>query len=156
MDVRCHNCGQRFAAPAGETGPEVRCPSCGFAVFMAIAAPKRDELPRRPVVEAEPRRAKASLRRVFDPIPRPVAYVAGVAVILVIMAPFWLYLLKDGYRRRTIVPSDDTAAIVVPPSTSVPPAAPVFDESRPPLITLDQYHGVRLDASRDDLQGNLD
>jgi DNA-directed RNA polymerase subunit RPC12/RpoP len=152
MDVRCHNCGQRFAVPAGEAASEVRCPSCGFAVLMAVAAAKRDEPPRRPAAEPEARRAQASLRRVFEPIPRPLAYLAGVAVILVIMAPFWLYLLKDGYRRRTIVPSDDTAAIVVPPSTSVPPAAPVFDETRPPAITLDQFRGVRLDASREDLQ----
>src|SRR2546422_1050502 len=99
MDVRCHNCGQRFAAPAAEAAGEVRCPACGFTVFMAAGAARRDEIPRRPEVEAQPRRGHASLRRVFEPIPRPVAYVAGVALILVIMAPFWLYLIKDGYRR---------------------------------------------------------
>ena len=156
MDVRCHNCGQRFAVPAGEAAGEVRCPSCGFAVFMAVAAAKRSEPPRRPGAEAKPRRAQASLRRVFEPIPRPLAYLAGVVVILVIMAPFWLYLLKDSsYGRRNIVPSDDAGAIVVPPPTSAPPTAAVFDETQPPAISFDQYRGVRLDASRDDLQGRF-
>jgi DNA-directed RNA polymerase subunit RPC12/RpoP len=154
MQVRCHNCGQRFTVPAADPAREVLCPSCGFAVFMALAAAKHDAPPRRPETEPDPRRAKASLRRVFEPIPRPLAYLAGVVVILVIMAPFWLYLLKDSYGRRRIVPSDDTSAIAVPPVTSVATMAtsPVFDDTRPPAITFDQYHGVRLDASRDDLQ----
>ena len=148
MQVRCHNCGQRFSVPAADQAREVLCPSCGFA------AAKHDAPPQRPDAGPEPRRAKASLRRVFEPIPRPLAYLAGVVVILLIMAPFWLYLFKDSYGRRRIVPSDDAAAIVVPPVTSSATVAtpPVFDETHPPPVTLDQYHGVRLEASRDDLQ----
>ncbi len=148
MEVRCQNCEQRIVVAGGQSNQKVTCPSCGASqLVLAAPAPKARSWFGR---GAGP--GGATLRRVFEPIPRPLAYLAGLVLTLLILAPFWLYLFRDRYEKHTYRLSDDTATLTVAPAPQTPPAAPVFGEARPAKTTLDEFLGVRLESSRDDLQ----
>jgi hypothetical protein len=146
MQVRCQNCGARFSVPVGQPR-EINCPKCG-ALLMA-------PLPGAPVEpEALPRfgRGHASLKRVFEPIPKPLVYLAGGALALLLSAPFWIYLVSGSGSRPPLI-SDDSAPIPVPPPvTNGAAAAPVIDDSQSGTLTFDRFRGVRLEAGREDLQ----
>lgn len=110
-------------------------------------AGKRDDL------MAEPQPARRTLRRIFEPIPRPAAYAAGLVLALAILAPFWLYVLQDSFQRRPILLSEDVESLPVPPALETNVATPVLDEYRQPSgIYLDQYRAIRLNASREEFQ----
>jgi hypothetical protein len=146
MELRCNNCGERIHLDAAKTGQEIACPKCGVTLVLPSL--------RAPSSEGEPRPTQQTLKRIFEPIPRPVAYLAGVVLILIILSPFWIYLLQDRFERRTIVLSPDVGTNgipEVPAGTNV--TGPVLDvPASDSAVTLHQYRGVRLDAAREDLQ----
>ena len=146
MELRCKNCGARIHLDATKTGQEIACPKCGVTMVLPSQ--------RAPASGGEPRPTQQTLKRIFEPIPRPVAYVAGVVLILVILSPFWIYLLKDRFERRTIMLSPDVGTNNIPElpaGTNI--TGPVLDmPANESAVTLHQYRGVRLDAAREDLQ----
>ena len=79
-------------------------------------------------------------------------YGAGVLFVLLVLLPFWLYLFRDRYQSHPVLLSDDTATLTISEASRTNVATPVFEETRPAKSSLDQFHGVQLDASRDDLQ----
>jgi DNA-directed RNA polymerase subunit RPC12/RpoP len=144
MEFRCHNCGHRTQLDKAKTGQEFACPSCGVTIVV----------PHRDVEGPEPRPTERTLRRVFEPIPRPVAYLVGTALVVVLISPFWVWWLRERLDRSRIVLSDDVVALPPPVAvTNELPAPPVLNEVPPELTTtLDQFRGVRLDAAREDVQ----
>jgi hypothetical protein len=103
--------------------------------------------------ESEPRPTQRTLKRIFEPIPNSVLYLVGLAVVLLVMSPFWIYLVQERFSRKTILYSDDAVNLPVPPpvgtNVSEPALEPPHEQSE---IALDQFHGIHLDAPRDDLQ----
>src|SRR5262245_31663915 len=117
MQTWCSKCGASFESPSG-TPREMNCPKCGTL------------LPATPGEHRHAKHSHASLKRVYEPIPRSLVYVAGVALALVLTAPFWIYLFGGRSGSRPVI-SDDSAAIALPPPiTNAVPVAPVITESR--------------------------
>ena len=143
MELRCHNCGHRIILKASSTAPEVECPSCG-AVMRS---------PHSAVEEGPPQPSERRLRRIFEPIPRPFAYLVGGVIILAVLAPFWVYLLNERVVRRAPLLSDDASSIPVPPPVETNPSPPVLEEPHPESTgKIDEFQGIRLNSSREDLQ----
>ena len=145
MDLRCQNCGERLPSPA--PGPaaarEVACPACG-ATMLVEPRPRAKER-RGP----EHLKVDEKFRRVYNPIPRSALYIAGAVLVTLLLSPFWVYLIQERYRTNRITLSEETTNIVVGAATNLAP--PVFDPNERPALLLDQFHGVRLDANREDL-----
>lgn len=147
MQVRCQNCGARLSVPPGELR-EIKCPRCG--VLMMLPPPNE---PVDPESRSAARRARTSLKRVYEPIPRPVVYLAGAGLALLLTSPFWIYVLKERWTRRPPIIEDDTATIVVPESSSATTtSAPLLAEGDVGTLSFDRFHGVRLESGRDDMQ----
>ena len=73
--------------------------------------------------------------------------------MLVVLSPFWVYLLKERFERRPPVLSDDAISIPVPASTETGPPPPVLEEPHPESTSaIDEFHGIRLNASLEGLQ----
>lgn len=146
MELRCNNCGERIHLDAAKTGQEIACPKCGVTMVLPSQ--------RASSSEGEPRPTQQTLKRIFEPIPRPVVYLAGAVLTLIILSPFWLYLFQERFERRTIVISPDVSTNGIPelpPETNT--TGPVLDmPTNDSTVTLHQYRGVRLDAAREDLQ----
>jgi hypothetical protein len=102
-------------------------------------------------VEDEPRPSEQTWKRVFEPVPRVLVYLSGTVVALILLSPFWIVWLQDRYARNPIILSEDTANIVAPPMTNSA-APPIISVPDTPPSSLDQYHNVRLEAGRDDVQ----
>jgi len=93
------------------------------------------------------------LRRIFEPIPRPFVYLVGASLVLVMLAPFWIYLVEERLDHRPPVLSDDAISIPVPTAseTNLPP--PVIGEPRAEVTNaIDEFLGIRLDANPEQLQ----
>ena len=152
MEVRCQNCGERIVThPKGEEH-KVVCPACG--VTMTVAPRVNMPRPRRMRFNLDdvPRPTEVTWKRVFEPIPRPVMYVVGAVVVLVILSPFWVYLIQERYVHHPIILSDDTTNVVTSPLGQTNTTTPVFNPAQPPPIMLDQFRGVRLETGREEMQ----
>jgi hypothetical protein len=148
MEMRCQNCGRRIVVDPAKTPREIECPDCG----ATVPHPRGATAGRRET-GAEPRPTERTLRRIFEPIPRPVMYAAGLVLVLAIMAPFWLYLLHDRFQREKIFFSEDTESIELPPATQTNLPAVVLEQpGREQTPVLGQYRGIRLDSSREEQQ----
>ncbi len=141
MELRCQNCGHRIRLDEKKTGYEFECPSCG--VMMVV--------PRRATIGHEPRPTQKTLKRVFDPIPKPVAYLAGTVIALILTSPFWIYGLRESFSRNPPLISQDTESFTVPPP-STNTVEPLLTAPTSPSTSLDQFHGARLEATRDDVE----
>ncbi|MBM3858061.1 MAG: hypothetical protein FJ395_00245 [Verrucomicrobia bacterium] len=156
MHIRCQNCGERLVAPPlqpTETTAELICHACGVTMRVRRpAAPAKDPHAGRALnpAEGEPRPSEHTWRRVFEPVPRLLIYLAGFGVAVVLLSPFWVVWLQERYARNPIILSDDTADIAMSPATN--PAMPIMTVPDLPSTTLDQYHNVRLEAGREDVQ----
>lgn len=152
MELRCQNCGERIVAHPKGNEQEVVCPACGVTMLVrpTTNAPK----PRRVRfnLDAVPRPTEKTWRRVFEPIPKPALYIAGSLVALVLLSPFWVYLIQERYTRNPIFLSEDTTNIVRSASSTTNATTPVFDANAPAPIMLDQFRGVRLETGREELQ----
>jgi DNA-directed RNA polymerase subunit RPC12/RpoP len=154
MEFRCQHCGQRIVLTALPSTPEVECPACGLLTKVPrppIDSPthhranQEDRLP--------PSSQRRRLRRIFEPIPRPIAYLVGASLVLMMLAPFWIYLVKERLDRRPPVLSDDAISIPVPAATETTLPPPALEEPRAPLTNvLDEFLGIRLDADLEQLQ----
>jgi len=152
MEIRCQNCGERISPPsAGSTETEVTCAACGAAMRVVPKVRKQEVRRHRVEVDDLPRRER-NWRRVFEPIPRPALYVAGIVLALALLSPFWVYLLQDQYSRKRIFISDDTTNLVrnTSSNTDTNLTAPIFENSTQP-ISLSEFRGIRLEAAREDL-----
>ncbi len=152
MEVRCQNCGQPIIVADDRPGQKVQCPSCAVSQIISAGSPSKSRGRFRPGPPAEPRPTQPTSRHAFEPIPRPLVYGAGTLFVLLVLLPFWLYLFRDRFQSHPILLSDDTATLTISEASRTNIATPVFDETRPAKSSLDQFHGVQLDASRDDLQ----
>lgn len=155
MEMRCHTCGERFQLDAAKTGQEIACPKCGVTLVVPsrrVVGPGR-VVPALSEVESRP--TQQTLKRIFEPIPRSAAYLVGVVLILVVLSPFWVFLLKDRFVRSKIVISNDVQTNPLPPLEPYTNISPPVLDAAPgvlPDVALSQYRGVRLDATREDLQ----
>jgi len=157
MDVRCQNCGEHLVTPPlkpTETTAEVICHSCG--VTMRVRVPFAAAKGTHPAAgfgpaEDEPRPSERTWKRVFEPVPRTFIYLSGLAVAVVLLSPFWVLWFQERYARNPIILSDDNANNPMPPATNQT-ATPIISVPEIPPTTLDQYHNVRLEAGRDDVQ----
>jgi DNA-directed RNA polymerase subunit RPC12/RpoP len=154
MELRCHNCGERIHVDAAKTGQEIECPKCGVTMVLPAQHVVRPGRYGPATGEGEARPTQRTMKRIFDPIPRPAAYLAGVVFILVILSPFWIYLFQERFERRRILLSPDVSTNGIPQiTTETNVDEPVLEVARnEPTVALDQYRGVRLDAAREDLQ----
>src|SRR5882724_5560151 len=112
MEFRCQHCGHRIVLNAPPAAHEVECPSCRKVMKLpepSPAAPPNHHPTRHH--ENSHRSSQKKLQRIFDPIPRPFTYLVGGAFVLLVLAPFWIYLLKERYDRRRPVFSDDAGSI---------------------------------------------
>ena len=149
MDFCCQRCGHRIILDAPPAAREVQCPSCGARQALphapAIHRPLHDEDLPRP----NPRR----LRRIFEPIPRPFSYLVGAILVLVVLAPFWVYLLKERLERQRPMLSDDAVSIPVPASTETSPAPPALEQPGPESTTsINEFQSIQLEADLEGLQ----
>jgi hypothetical protein len=93
------------------------------------------------------------LRRIFEPIPRPFAYLVGVALALFVLAPFWIFLVTERLDNHRPVLSDDAISIPVPTVTETTLPPPVIEQPRAePSNAIDEFLGIRLNASLEQLQ----
>ena len=100
-----------------------------------------------------PSSQRRRLRRIFEPIPRPFVYLVGASLVLLVLAPFWIYLVKERLDRRPPVLSDDAVSIPVPAATETSLPPPAIEEPRADLTNvIDEFLGVRLDANLGQLQ----
>ncbi len=154
MEFRCQHCGQRIVLTSLPATPEVGCPACGLLTWV----------PRPPVNSTTHRRAnqenrpppssqRRRLRRIFEPIPRPFAYLVGASLVLIVLAPFWIYLIKERLDRHPPLLSDDAISIPVPTATETTPPPPAIEEPRAEVTNaIDEFLGIRLDANLEQLQ----
>lgn len=153
MEFRCQNCGHRIVLTAPPTAHEVGCPACGVMLKLPHPPPGSPSDTRPFQKENLSQSSQRRLRRIFEPIPRPFAYLVGAALVLVVLSPFWVYLVKERFERRPPVLSDDAILIPVPASTETSPPPPVLEEPRPESTSaIDEFHGIRLNASLEGLQ----
>jgi rRNA maturation protein Nop10 len=154
MEFRCQHCGQRIVLTALPASPEVECPACGL--LTKVPHPPTDSPAHRRANQKDrlpPSRQRRRLRRVFEPIPRPFAYLVGASLVLIVLAPFWIYLVKERLDRRPPVLSDDAMSIPVPTATETTTPPPVIEEPRADLTNaIDEFLGIRLDANLERLQ----
>jgi hypothetical protein len=152
MEFRCQNCGHRIVRNAPPTALEVVCPSCGV-VTKSPRPPTGRLLPKE---EGLPVSDERTLRRIFEPIPRSFTFLIAGLIVLAILAPFWVYLLKEHVVPRAPLLSDDASSISVPLPVETN-ASPTATEAPHPESTskIDEFHGVRLDSNREDLQHRL-
>ncbi len=101
--------------------------------------------------EDEPRPSEQTWKRVFEPVPRLLIYLVGMVLAAVLLSPFWVVWLQERYGRNPIILSEDTAGLTVPPMTNNT-ITPIMTVPETPPTTLDQYHNVRLETGRDDVQ----
>ena len=99
MEFRCQHCGHRIVLNAPPGAHEVECPSCGVSVKLPHPPPGAPDSHLTALDEGPPT-SQRMLRRIFEPIPRPLAYLVGAALVLVVLAPFWVYLLKERFDRQ--------------------------------------------------------
>ena len=93
------------------------------------------------------------MRRIFEPIPRSAAYLAGLGLVLLLLAPFWLDLIGKSDRGPDFLNDDES---------DLAAASRIFtNRGMQPLLAaramaggsaLNQFHGIRLDAGREELQ----
>lgn len=153
MEFRCQHCGHRIVLDAPPAAPEIECPSCGVATKLPQPRPNASAGRRPPPGENLPRPNPRRLQRIFEPIPRPFAYLVGAALVLVVLAPFWLYLLKERFERRPPVLSDDAISIPVPSPTDTNSSLPILERPRAESAsTIDEFHGIRLHANLEELR----
>jgi len=153
MEVRCQNCGERLTVPAGkptDTSLEVVCSSCG--VTMQVRPPTRRGPRDYGEASDEPRPSEQTWKRVFEPLPRPLIYGAGIVLALALLSPFWVYWVQERYGKNPIILSEDTEGLKVPEAPQSNATAPVISVPERPPTTLDQYHNIRLESSREDMQ----
>jgi DNA-directed RNA polymerase subunit RPC12/RpoP len=154
MEFRCQHCGQRIILTALPTTPEVQCPACGL--LTKVRRPPTDSAAHRRANQDDhppPPTQRRRLRRIFEPIPRPFTYLVGASLVLIVLAPFWIYLVKEGLDRRPPVLSDDAISIPVPAATETTPPPRAIEEPRAELTNvIDEFLGVRLDANLEQLQ----
>ena len=80
-------------------------------------------------------------------------YLVGTSLALLVLAPFWIYLLKERLDRHPPILSDDAVSIPVPAATETTPPPPAIEEPRADLTNvIDEFLGVRLDANLGQLQ----
>ncbi|HVM61784.1 MAG TPA: hypothetical protein VMV72_13060 [Verrucomicrobiae bacterium] len=153
MDLRCQHCGHRIVVATPPATHRIMCPDCGeiteFPPPVSGGTPAHYS-PRK----ADPTRAsQRRLRRIFNPIPRSFVYLVGAALVLVALAPFWVYLLKDRLENHRPVLSDDAISLPVPAATETTRPSSVVEEP-PAAMTnvIDEFLGIRLDATLEQLQ----
>ncbi|MCG3146645.1 MAG: hypothetical protein PCFJNLEI_00079 [Verrucomicrobiae bacterium] len=93
-----------------------------------------------------------ALQRVFDPIPRPVLYTAGIILGLALFSPFWFYLVSEPFERTPIYLTDDAQSLPVPTNNHSKSAAPIFNPDQAVATELVQFAGIRLETRRDELE----
>jgi hypothetical protein len=154
MEFRCQHCRHRVVLTAPPATPEVECPACGL--LTKVPHPPTDSAVHHhanPEDHVPPSTQRRRLRRIFEPIPRPFAYLVGASLVLAVLAPFWIYLLKERLDRRRPVLSDDAISIPVPAATETSPPPPTIEVSRPDLTNgIDEFLGIRLDDTLEQLQ----
>jgi hypothetical protein len=149
MEFRCQNCGHRIVLNTPPTVPGVVCPSCG-ALTKPPGPPTSD---RRPADEDLSGPDERTLRRIFEPIPRPFTFLIGGLIVLAILAPFWVYLVKERVVRRAPLLSDDASSIPVSLPVETNASPPALEELRAGSTDkIDEFQGIRLNSNREDLQ----
>jgi DNA-directed RNA polymerase subunit RPC12/RpoP len=154
MEFRCQHCGQRIVLTSLPATPEVGCPACGLLTRVPrppvdSTAHRRANQENRPPPSSQRRR----LRRIFEPIPRPFAYLVGASLVLIVLAPFWIYLIKERLDHHPPVLSDDAISIPMPTATETTPPPPAIEEPRAEVTNaIDEFLGIRLDANLEQLQ----
>lgn len=153
MEVRCQNCGEKLVVPARkptDTTLEVACHSCGVTMQVRVPAVRGARDAGREY--DEPRPSEQTWKRIFEPLPRPLIYGAGILLAAALLSPFWVYWVQERYGKNRVILSDDTEDLKVPPISQSNSTAPVISAPDRPPTTLDQYHNVRLEANREDMQ----
>jgi ribosomal protein S27E len=148
MEVRCQNCHARLSVPSVGSLKEIQCPKCGAMMLLpkATAAPVTSAL-----AEQSRKKHKTALRRVFDPIPQPVTYGAGILLALLLFSPFmWSLFFSDSAREKVFI-TDEPLSNTVARSNGETRVAVIISTNAPPRYNLTEYAGVRLDAPRTDL-----
>lgn len=130
---------------------EVICHSCGVTMRVRVPHAGKDSHVSRDFDPNEPRPSEHTWKRVFEPVPRFWVYLSGFGLALVLLSPFWVVWLQERYARNPIILSEDTADLKVPPMTNHT-TSPIISVPDVPPTTLDQYHNVRLEAGREDVQ----
>ena len=93
------------------------------------------------------------LRRALDPIPRPLAYLVGAVAILLLLSPFWILWVKDVLEHERPLVTDGTGSTPLPSSTDTSTPSPVLGEpDATSANTLDEFHGIHLDTSLEELE----
>ena len=153
MVIRCQNCGASL--PALGAGREVVCVACGVTQRVPVSVPSKPAKPAKPLEpprREEPPIMRKAMRQIYNPIPRPLLYLAGALLALGLLAPFWISLITDRPNSQRVILSEETARMVPPPSTNAVSTASVLTERPPGSSVLDQFLGLRLDTTRDDVQ----
>ena len=140
MEVRCQNCQARLSVPSVGPIKKTRCPNCGV---MMLVPPAGGSAPVEKLGHSEEKR-QAALRRIFEPIPRPVAYAGGVLLILMLFSWLWLPSVMDLGQRKPVFLSDSPTT---PPAFITNTVAGTADHR-----DLMLFNGVRLDGRREDLE----
>jgi hypothetical protein len=152
MEFRCQHCGHRIVLNPPPGAHEVECPSCGVVVKFPHPPPGAPDSRRAAPDEGLPT-SQRMLRRIFEPIPRPFAYLVGAALVLMVLAPFWVYLLKERFDRQPPVLSDDASSIPVPPAAETNPSPPMLEEPRTESTSaINEFRGIRLNTNLEGLQ----
>jgi len=154
MEFRCQHCGHRIVLTGLPTTPEVGCPACGLLTKLPQPPPGSTAHRRAtPEDRLPPASQQRRLRRIFEPIPRPFTYLVGASLVLLVLTPFWIYLVKERLDRRPPVLSDDAISIPVPTATETTPPPPAIEEPRADLTNvIDEFLGIRLDANLEQIQ----
>jgi len=153
MEFRCQHCRQRIVLTTLPATHEVECPNCRLLTHLPEPPPNEPSRHRSHPGANAPRSSKRRLRRIFDPIPRPFVYLVGAALALFVLAPFWLYLVKERLDNPRPVLSDDAMSIPVPTATETTLPPPVVEQPRAePGNAIDEFLGIRLNASPEQLQ----
>lgn len=74
-------------------------------------------------------------------------------MVLAVLAPFWIYLIKERLDRRPPVLSDDVISIPVPTATETTPPPLAMEESRADLTNeIDEFLDIRLDDNLEQVE----
>jgi len=153
MELRCKNCHAHLSVPSVGPLKEVQCPKCG--VTMLLPRPQR-----APVEDDEDdaklhKKHSDAMRRVFDPIPRPLMYGVGIVLGLILFSPFWVYLVSERLENKPVFLADDAQSIPVPTNTALRAGTAMLSTNRMDATDLAQFAGIRLEERRDELDNRF-
>lgn len=145
MEVRCRNCRSGISVSSKETVKEIHCPKCGAVMILP---------PRREKTKVDDddshKRYEESVKRVFEPIPKPLAYTVGVVLALMLLSPFWIEYIT-GRGGNTVYIKEDPELARTQDVKNAQGTLPAVLTTRAATVDLTQFAGVHLDVNREEL-----